>query len=87
MKPRERRVRVSITCTAFSPPSATYSVVPSGLTARPSGVAPTGWPLESPTGMVAASWSRRLSITDTVSLFALATYTWSRAGLAAIASG
>src|ERR1700748_2038061 len=81
MKPRTLRLDTSITSTAFSPASATYNGGPAGLTAEPSGVAPTRWPFDSPTCRVAATRSRFESITDTVSLFASATYIWSRAGL------
>src|SRR5438045_2627376 len=85
ISPRSVRVARSTTAIAFSPASATYSVAPSGLTVRPSGIEPLGEPGTGATSMVAASRSLRPSITDTVSLLALATYSSRERGLATIA--
>src|SRR3954465_8731788 len=87
MNPRTVRVARSTTATAFSPASVTYSVPPSGATARPTGLAPFGPPGTSPTAIVSSTAPLRESTTETVSEFALATYASSRAGLATTALG
>jgi hypothetical protein len=87
MKPIVRRPATSTTATAFSPASATYSLLPSGLTPSPSGIEPFGPKGTSPTPIVATRRSVRVSRTETVSLFAFAVYTSSRTGFAAIALG
>src|SRR5215217_6771460 len=85
MKPITRRRATLITASAFSPASATYSRLPSGLTVIPSGIAPSRAPDASETSIVATTASLRVSITDTV--FEFAVYTSSCRGLAAIADG
>src|SRR5262245_63341096 len=87
MNPTVRRLCRSTTAIASSPASATYSVSPSGATASPSGFDPFGPSGTRPTGIVAASRSRRVSITETVSLLEFAVYASSRRGFAAISLG
>src|SRR5262249_44493433 len=72
MNPSTRRLSRSTTATATSPDSATERTFPCSLPTRPSGIDPFGPPGTSPTSIVAASLSVFESITDTVSLEALA---------------
>ena len=72
MKPIRLRWTRSSTAIAFSPPSATYSRRPSGLTARPFGIAPVRAPRARPTAIVRMTRSRRVSMTETVSVLPLA---------------